>query len=131
MSYCSKVFLFLISLLICIRSYQQQEVLIDSLKTALAKAATTKEKAALLDNLSRTLMNINPQEADIYGNQLINFAEESRDRKIMIDAYRSNGLRYSYFVGQKDFINKSIESYNKALTIARQNKLEAEMGEFN
>jgi len=128
MGHCSRVSLFLISLFVCIKSYQQQEVLIDSLKTALAKAATTKEKATLLDNLSRTLMNINPQEADIYGKQLISFAEESRDRKIMIDAYKSNGLRYSYFAGQKDYINKSLESYNKALTIARQNKLEAEIG---
>ena len=73
-------------------------MLVDSLKTALAKAPTIKEKATLLDNLSRTLMNINPQEADIFGKQLINIAEESRDRKIMIDAYKSNGLRYSYFV---------------------------------
>ena len=41
----------------------------------------------------------------------------------------SNGLRCSYFAGQKDYTNRSIEFYNKALDIARQNKMEKEVGE--
>ncbi len=69
----------------------------DSIKSSLAKASTPEEKAYFMDNLSRTLMNVNLQEADEYGKQLISLAEESRDRKLMIYAYMSNGVRCSYF----------------------------------
>jgi tetratricopeptide (TPR) repeat protein len=55
-------------------------------------------------------------------------AEESRDRKLMIDAYMSNGVRCSYFAGQKDYAKRAIEFYNKALDIARQNKMEDKIG---
>lgn len=120
------LFLF-IGILISLKSYQQQAAVVDSIKIALAKAVNPAEKAPLLDQLSRTLMNVNPQEADVYGRQLISLAEESRDRKIMVDAYKSNGLRYSYFAAQKEYISKSIEYYNKALDISRQNKLETEI----
>ena len=81
-----------------------------------------------MDNLSRTLMNVNLQEADEYGKQLISLAEESRDRQLMIYAYMSNGVRCSYFAGQKDYAKRSIEYYNKALDIARQNKFEDKIG---
>jgi len=109
-------------------SRSQQAAALDSMKIALAKAKTPEEKVHWLDNISRTAMNVDPSLAEDYGKQLITFAEENRDRKLMIKAYMSNGLRCSYFAGQKDFTNRSIEYYNKALDIARQNKMEEEIG---
>ena len=43
----------------------------DSIKQGLVQAGTTKGKAWWLDNLSRTLMNVNQAEAEKYGQQLI------------------------------------------------------------
>jgi tetratricopeptide (TPR) repeat protein len=54
-------------------------------------------------------------------------AELSRDRKLMVKALYYNGARYSYFLQSKDFLNKSIEFFNKGLTIAKQNKLDKEI----
>ena len=108
--------------------FSQQAAAVDSIKSSLAKAKTTEEKVYLLDNLSRTLMSVDLSQAEDYGKQLITVAEESRDRKLMIKAYMSNGVRCSYFSGQKDYTTRSIDYYNKALLIARQNKMEEETG---
>jgi tetratricopeptide (TPR) repeat protein len=107
---------------------QAQAAAVDSMKRALAKTPDIAGKVYWLDVLSRTLMNVDMQEAEKYGNQLIEIAEESRDRKLMITAYISNGNRCSYFAGTKDFINRSIEYYNKALDIAKLNRLDEETG---
>jgi len=119
--------LFSIILSAC-KIFSQQAAAIDSMKSSLAKAKTPEEKVYWLDNISRTAMNVKPELADEYGRQLITFAEETRDRKLMVKAYTSNGLRCSYFAGQKDYTTRSIEFYNKALEIARQNKMEEETG---
>ena len=110
------------------RSFSQQAAALDSMKSSLAKAKTPEEKVFWLDHLSRTAMNVELAKAEEYGKQLITFAEETRDRKLMFKAYMSNGIRCSYFAGQKDFTIRSIEYYNKALAIARQNKMEDETG---
>lgn len=106
----------------------QQAAAVDSLKAAFMEAKKDEEKVFWLDNLSRTLMNVNLKEADEYGQQLITFAEETRNRKLMVKAYISNGLRCSYFASKKEYIYRSIDYYNKALAIARQNKMEPEIG---
>ncbi|MDP4263661.1 MAG: tetratricopeptide repeat protein [Bacteroidota bacterium] len=111
-----------------ISSFSQQTLAVDSLKKSLAKAGTTEEKVESLDALSRTLMNVNPKEADEYGKQLITIAEESRDRKLMIKAYMSNGTRCSYFAGIQDYNNRAIDYFNSALAIAKQNKMDDDMG---
>jgi len=118
----------LITILSAVTSFTQQAAAVDSLKASLAKAKTPEEKVFWLDNLSRTLMNVSLPQADEYGKQLITFAEETRDRKLMVKAYMSNGLRCSYFQGQKDYTSRSIEYYNKGLEIAKQNKMEDEVG---
>ena len=109
-------------------TFCQQSAALDSIKLALAKAKTPEEKVYWFDNLSRTAMNVDLAQAEEYGKQLISFAEETRDRKLMVKAYMSNGLRCSYFSGQKDYATRSIEFYNKALEIAKQNKMEDEVG---
>jgi len=123
-----KLFFLLVIFYMPIKSQSQQAAALDSMKAAVAKAKTPEEKVYWLDNLSRTAMNVKLELAEEYGKQLISFAEETRDRKLMFKAYMSNGTRCSYFAGQKDFTNRSIEFYNKAFEIARQNKMEEEMG---
>ena len=125
---------FLISLLFILAFSEinsQEAAAVDSLRKKLAEARTPEMKVFWMDNLSRTLMNVDLAQADSLGQQLILFAEETRDRKLMVQAYVSNGVRYSYMGGQKIYLNKSIEYYNKAMDIARQNKLEEEIGGIN
>jgi len=121
--------LFLVIALVGVKSFSQQAAKLDSMKLSLAKAKTPEEKIYWLDVISRTAMNVKLEQAEEYGKELITFAEETRDRKLMFKAYMSNGLRCSYFVSQKEYTNKSIEFYNKALEIATQNKMEKEIGE--
>lgn len=121
-------FLFTMQLMLSADSQENIALAIDSIKSSLAEAAGLKEKLFWLDNLSRTLMNVNLEEADKYGEQMIRLAEESRDREAMVEAYMSNGLRCSYFAGQKDYVSRSQGFYNKALEIADQNKMEEQEG---
>lgn len=121
----SLVIVFLFAFL---NSYEQQALAVDSMKNALAKSVNNKEKAYWLDLLSRTLMSVDLQQSEEYGQKLISLAEESRDRKLMVNAYVSNGVRCSYLAGQRDQTQRSIDYYNKALDIARKNKMEEEIG---
>lgn len=105
----------------------QQALAVDSIKKGLARAKTAEEKAFWLDNLSRTMMNVNPAEADSYGEQLIMLAEESRDRKLMIRAYQANGVRCGFFRAQRTYANRAIGYFEKALAIAKQEKMEDEI----
>ncbi|MCG2617654.1 tetratricopeptide repeat protein [Terrimonas sp. NA20] len=114
----------LIFLLIFTSAHAQQAAAVDSMKRELAKAKTTEDKIYWLDFLSRTLMNVDLKQADDYGQQLIDVAEESRDRKLMIRAYTSNGVRCSYQPGNTEYVKRSIGFYDKALAIARQNKMD-------
>ena len=119
------LFLFLIQAFV---SMGQQAAAVDSIKRLLGRAVTTDEKFEALDMLSRTLMTVNLKEADEYGLKLITLGEESRDRKLMVKAYMSNGIRCSYYAAQIEYVNRSIEYYNKALAIAKQNRMDEETG---
>ena len=123
-----KVLLLVLSLFYFAVTHAQEAAAVDSIKNALAKATTVQERVSLLDELSRTLMNVNPKEADETGARLIAVAEESRDRKLMFKAYLSNGTRCTYMANQKTYSQKAIEFYNKALELARQNRMEEEVG---
>ena len=123
-----KICLLFLSGLAFISARGQEAAAVDSIKHALASSTTVEEKVKWLDNLSRTLMNVDLAESEKYGDQLILLAEESRNRQLMIDAYRSNAVRCSYFSGQKDYSKRSIDYYNKALDIARKEKIEKEIG---
>jgi tetratricopeptide (TPR) repeat protein len=106
----------------------QEAAAVDSIRAALTKATTMEQKFPLLEELSRVLMNVNPKQADETGAQLITMAEESRDRKYMFKAYLSNGTRCSYMASQKTYSDKAIQFYNKALELARQNRMSEDMG---
>lgn len=77
--------LFFSLIVLSVKVFSQQAAVVDSMKSSLAKAKTTEEKIYWLDNLSRTLMNVDLNQADECGKQLISIAEESRDRKLMVD----------------------------------------------
>jgi tetratricopeptide (TPR) repeat protein len=123
-----RALLLVLSLFSFVIIYAQEAAAVDSIKTALSKATTAQARVTLLDELSRTLMNVNPKEADETGARLIAVAEESRDRKLMFKAYLSNGTRCTYMANQKTYSQKAIEFYNKALNLARQNRMEEEVG---
>ena len=106
---------------------QAQLAIIDSMKKLVANAKTDREKVEQLGYLCRTLMNVNLAEADKYGSQMIEVAETSRDRKLMVNALLVNGERYSYLSGRRENIEKAIAYYQQALDLARQNKLDEEM----
>ena len=78
-------------------------------------AGTVEQKAFWYDQLSRTMMNVNPAAADSLGEKYIFLAEESRDRKLIFDAFVSNGIRCGYFRGQRKFVERSIDYFEKAL----------------
>jgi len=118
---------FLLFLICTAATARSQTKVIDSFKVQLAKANTPEQKVEILGLLSRTLMNVNLQEADKYGQQMIEVAEMSRDRKLMVKALLTNGERYSYLAGRKDNIEKAISYYTQGLELARKNKLDEQM----
>jgi tetratricopeptide (TPR) repeat protein len=104
-----------------------QPAIIDSFKRELTKDISNHKKFELLGVLCRTLMTINISESDKYGQQLIEVAEVSRDRKLMTQALLINGERYANLSGRKDNIDKAISYYEQGLELARRNKLDEEM----
>lgn len=126
--YMTRLLLSLILLTSILPVFGQQAAAIDSMRLAVSHAKTTEGKAYWMDMLARTLMSVDLAQSEKAGQELIELAEESRDRKLMIFAYRSSAIRYSYYGGQKEYTEKSISYYNKALNIARDNKLDAETG---
>ena len=108
---------------------QQNPAVIDSMKAKLEKAQTSEEKVAILGPLAMTLMNTNIAEADKYGALLNQEAELSRNRSLIVKALLVNGQRYSFFASNKAFVQKSLEYYNRALDVAKKNKLEKETAE--
>lgn len=106
----------------------QENVTVDSLRKAVEMARSPEQKTELMDELSRVLMNINLPQAEEWGQKLIQLAEETRDRKLMFRAYLSNGIRNGYFVNQKAYADKAISFINKALELARENRMSEETG---
>jgi tetratricopeptide (TPR) repeat protein len=103
-----------------------QNPALDTLKSRLAKAATTRERVDLLGKLARSSMTTNIPEADKYAEQMMREAELSRDRQLMVKSLLTQGERFGYFTFKKDFIEKSIDYYNQALQLARENQLDEE-----
>jgi tetratricopeptide (TPR) repeat protein len=107
---------------------QPQALAVDSMRTEYAKATTVEDKVHWLDLLSKTTMNVSLDSAEYYGKLLITTAEESRDRKLMVKAYLSNGVRSSYFSNNPEYVDRAITYFNKALVISNQNNMEDYVG---
>lgn len=108
---------------------QQNPAIVDSFKSQLSKAKTPEERVFILSKLTMTLMNTNIPEADKYGEIMNREAEISRKRDLIVKALLSNGLRYSVFTGNKNFLQKALEFYNQALEISKKNNLKKETAE--
>ena len=121
-----KIFFLLFCISLSVTAQSQKNV-IDSFKRELAKATTNEQKIEVLGMLSRTLMNVNLPEAEKYGQEMIEVAELSRNRKLMVKALLANGERYSYLAGRKDNLEKSISYYTQGLELARKNKMDEQM----
>ncbi|RYY61196.1 MAG: tetratricopeptide repeat protein [Chitinophagaceae bacterium] len=104
----------------------QEPAAIDSIKKVLAKAKTPAEKIDNLVSLTRLLMNVNITEADSYGKQMMEIAELSRDRRLIFRGMMANGERYSYLSGSKDNVKKSVDYFQQALELAKQNRLDSQ-----
>jgi hypothetical protein len=105
----------------------QQNAIVDSLKKKLAVAVTNEDKVELTGRLSQLLMAIDPVQSDEYGKKVIEVAELSRDRKLMIKAYMFNGQRYSYIAAVKGNGERSVSFYQQAYQIAKENNLDKEL----
>lgn len=110
-------------------SQAQNPAVVDTIKLKLAKAKTPEEKVEQLASLSMVMMNTNIAEADTYGQLVIQEAERSRKRPLMVKALLYNAQRYGYLSTNKDYLQKSISYYTQALELARQNNLEKEKAE--
>lgn len=100
---------------------------IDTLQKQLTAATTDERKVELLGSISRIYMNQDLAQSDKYGQQMIEVAERSRNRKLMVKALLTNGERYSYLSGRKDNIDKAISYYMQGLELAKKNKLDEQM----
>ncbi len=107
----------------------QEAAAVDSMSSALRESKTPGDRIFWMDLLSRTMMNVNLARADSIGNAMISEAEDSRDRKLMIFAYRSNGIRCSYYASNMNYTRRAIEYFEKALAISKRNRLEEETAE--
>jgi tetratricopeptide (TPR) repeat protein len=104
----------------------QNPAIVDSFKLKLARAKTPEEKVEHLANLSMVMMNTNMDEADKYGQLVIQEAELSRKRPLMVKALLYNAQRYGILSANRTFLQKSIAYYSQALDLAKQNNLEKE-----
>jgi tetratricopeptide (TPR) repeat protein len=100
---------------------------IDTLSRQLLAAKTAARKVELLGGLSRLYMSQNIRVADSLGSLMIQEAELSRDRKLMVKALLVNGERNTYLATRKENLDKAIEFYNRALELAKQNNLDKEI----
>jgi tetratricopeptide (TPR) repeat protein len=106
---------------------QQTSAALDSLMGKLNRVKTNRERVETLGDISRLYMNENLVKADSVGEKMMEEAELSRDRQLMVEALLVNGERYSYFASRKENFEKAVGFYNKALELSRQNKLDREI----
>ncbi len=101
-----------------------QEYWPDSLKRELARATEWPMKAQMAENLALFYFGQNRDLSDEYGRQAVEAAEMSRDRKLMIRTYLTDGRRFEQGVGLKGNLEKSMEKFRRAEQIAKEDKLD-------
>jgi len=108
---------------------QQNPAVVDSMKRELDKTKAPSDRIDLLGKLCMVLMNTSIPEADRYGLMMTREAEISRKRPLMVKAAYFNGIRYSFFRQNKQYVQKAIDYFNQGIAIARQNELDKELAE--
>jgi tetratricopeptide (TPR) repeat protein len=118
-----KPFLFLLCISVsCLLTAQTP--LEDSLKNQLKQVVTDEDKMLTLASLSMYYMGVNGPLSDQYGKQIIEVAETSRNRELMVKAYLYNARRCYDFNGSQESVSKGVVFSNKALELARNSKLD-------
>jgi tetratricopeptide (TPR) repeat protein len=111
-----------------LRAISQDPALLDSMRRGVERAGTVAEKVGRMDELSRMLMGLDPAEAFAWGGRMIATAEDSRDRRLMFDAYLGNGICHAFLADQKQHLDRAASFFGKALELARDNGMDREVG---
>ena len=101
-----------------------QSPLEDSLKRELGKAVKDADKISRLSDLSRYYMGIDNALADRYARQMIEIAEVSRNRALMVEAYLNNAQRFYDYAGSQDALTKGLDFSHKAFELAKSSGLD-------
>jgi tetratricopeptide (TPR) repeat protein len=104
-------------------SYAQSSQLQDSLERELSKAEKVADRIELMSDLSRVLLGIDNDRSEFYASQMMELADSTRDRELMVLAHLRNADRCLNFSAQKQYLSRGIEYSNKALEMARSNNL--------
>lgn len=107
----------------------QQTQVTDSLHKLYQKSTDLPEKARLAGELSQIFMAIDTLRSEQWGNQAIEDAELSRNRKAMFKSQLDNGIRLAYLATRKGYNTKALEYMDNAFRMAKENKLEKEQAE--
>lgn len=103
---------------------------IDSLKRDLELAKTDAARLATLKELSGLYMVLDEAQADRYALQMLELAEQTRDRKLMVHVLLLDAQRYfSVGAGNRDQAAKALVSAEKALALAKASNLEGSQAE--
>jgi tetratricopeptide (TPR) repeat protein len=111
-------------ILLSVLCHAQDYPLTDSLKQNLSQARTAAEKIEWLGQLTDFYMNVNNTLADQYGTDLIEVAELSRDRGLMIKALLLNAERYFNSGNTQESMNKTKAFSERAFEIAKTSNRE-------
>jgi tetratricopeptide (TPR) repeat protein len=119
-----KVFLLMACAVQYCVAYAQNFALEDSLQRQLAKAVGVADRMRWMSELSKIYLGIHNDKSDELGSQIIEIADSSRDRELMVKAYLYNAERCLNFTVLKQYLSRGMEYSSKALEIARSNNLE-------
>lgn len=117
----------LLCLLVCFFSVSlkaQDHHLADSLKKNLQNATTDAQKIRWMSELASFYTNLDNPRAEQYQKELLQIAELSRDRRLMVSAYLRCADRYYNHGGIQHHLNRAIEFSNKALELSKSSHLE-------
>jgi tetratricopeptide (TPR) repeat protein len=95
----------------------------DSIKVNLQKATSAHDKVVWLGELARFYLAANRSLSDKYANEMLQVAEESRDRQVIILSLLNNARRFSNYSVQVENINAAMKFSQKALDMAKANNL--------
>jgi hypothetical protein len=88
-----KLFLLLACIVPYCVGYAQSSKLIDSLEGRLSKATNVADRIMWMGDLSKLYMGLNNEKSEAYGAQIIEIADSSRDRELMVKSYLYNAER--------------------------------------
>ncbi len=107
-----------------LRTLSQDLALADSLERQLEKATRPELRIQLLGELADLYMNLNNDLAEQYGREQMQLADESRDRKLMLQALFAHARRYYNSGDMKANAAKGRDYSQRALDLARKSGLD-------